>query len=131
MGRDCVFPGGELKPTGFKRCAGGSPRPARRTGWALWVPVIAVVASLVLLPARAALAWCRLAHRASDKLADSRLSPRTHAAIRELFEPGESLADASTWADEHSHDIPGSPDQTAATLSEPGPEMIAAIVGLA
>ena len=28
--------------------------------------------------------------------------------IRELLEPGESLADASTWADEHSRDIPGS-----------------------
>ena len=28
--------------------------------------------------------------------------------IRELLEPGESLADASTWADEHSREIPGS-----------------------
>ncbi len=28
--------------------------------------------------------------------------------IRDLLEPGESLADASTWADEHSRDIPGS-----------------------
>ena len=28
--------------------------------------------------------------------------------IRELLEPGESLADASTWADEHNREIPGS-----------------------
>ena len=63
---------------------------------------------LSALRARPAHAWGRLAHRASAKLADSRLSPRTRAIIRELLEPGESLADASTWADEHSREIPGS-----------------------
>ncbi len=30
------------------------------------------------------------------------------AAIRDLLEPGESLADASTWADEYSREVPGS-----------------------
>ena len=49
-----------------------------------------------------------MAHRASAKLAESRLSPRTCASIRELLEPGELLADASTWADDHSREIPGS-----------------------
>jgi hypothetical protein len=63
---------------------------------------------LLFIPARAALAWGRLAHRASAKLADARLSPRTRAMIRDLLEPGESLADASTWADEHSREISGS-----------------------
>jgi hypothetical protein len=29
-------------------------------------------------------------------------------AVDDLLEPGESLADAATWADEHSRDIPGS-----------------------
>jgi hypothetical protein len=63
---------------------------------------------LVLAPAHAALAWGRMGHRASAKLADSRLSPRARAIIRELLEPGESLADASTWADEHNREIRGS-----------------------
>src|SRR5262249_25316814 len=47
-------------------------------------------------------------HRASASLAESRLSPHAKAVIRGLLEPGESLADASTWADEHNRDIPGS-----------------------
>jgi nuclease S1 len=63
---------------------------------------------LVLAPAQVALAWGRMGHRASAKLADSRLSLRARAIIRELLEPGESLADAATWADEHSREIPGS-----------------------
>jgi S1/P1 Nuclease len=45
---------------------------------------------------------------ASAKLADSRLSTHTRAMIRQLLEPGESLADASTWADEHNREIRGS-----------------------
>jgi hypothetical protein len=57
---------------------------------------------------RPAFAWGRMAHRASAHLAYSRLSPRTQAIIRDLLEPGESLADASTWADENSREIPGS-----------------------
>ncbi len=63
---------------------------------------------LILAPAQVALAWGRMGHRASANLADSRLSPRTRAIIRDLLEPGESLADASTWADEHNRDIRGS-----------------------
>ena len=49
-----------------------------------------------------------MAHRASTRLAETRLSPRARAIIRDLLEPGESLADASTWADENSQSIPGS-----------------------
>ena len=69
---------------------------------------LAAVLVLILIPARPVFAWGRMAHRASAKLADSRLSPRTRAIIRELLEPGESLADASTWADEHNREIRGS-----------------------
>jgi hypothetical protein len=57
---------------------------------------------------RSAFAWGRLAHRASAKLTEAQLSPTARAAIRDLLEPGESLADASTWADENSREIPGS-----------------------
>ena len=52
--------------------------------------------------------WGRFGHRASAKLAESYLSPAARAAIRDILEEGETLADASTWADEHSRDIPGS-----------------------
>jgi hypothetical protein len=64
--------------------------------------------ALLIVPARPALAWGRMAHRAATRLAESRLSPRARAAIGELLDEGESLADASTWADENSRSIPGS-----------------------
>jgi nuclease S1 len=108
MGRRWVHSCGRSKPTSFVRCARSSPRETRRAGRALCLWGAALAAVLLFIPTRAALAWGRLAHRASAKLADSRLSSRTRAMIRELLEPGESLADASTWADEHSRDIPGS-----------------------
>jgi hypothetical protein len=41
-----------------------------------------------------------LGHRVSSRLAEKNLTPQAKAAIAELLEPGESLADASTWADE-------------------------------
>ena len=68
---------------------------------------LAIVAGLAG-SSRPAHAWGRLAHRASAQFAESRLSPHARATIRALLEPGESLADAATWADEHSRDIPGS-----------------------
>ncbi len=67
-----------------------------------------LAAALISSWARPALAWGRLGHRASAKLAFSRLSPEARVVIRELLEPGESLADASTWADENSREISGS-----------------------
>jgi hypothetical protein len=66
------------------------------------------VMTLAALQSREALAWGRMAHRAATRLAETRLTPQARAAIRELLEPGESLADASTWADENSRSIPGS-----------------------
>jgi hypothetical protein len=49
-----------------------------------------------------------MAHRAATRLAETRLTPRARAVIRDLLEEGESMADASTWADENSRAIPGS-----------------------
>jgi hypothetical protein len=70
---------------------------------------LAVGAGVIGLgPARSAWAWGPLGHRASAQLAESLLSRRAHAIIQELLEPGETLADAATWADEHSREIPGS-----------------------
>jgi len=59
-------------------------------------------------PARQALAWGRMAHRASTRLAETRLTPKARVLIRKLLEPGESLADASIWADENNRNVPGS-----------------------
>jgi hypothetical protein len=51
-------------------------------------------------------AWGPAGHRACAKLAEARLTPEARARVRELLEPGESLADASTWADEVRRDFP-------------------------
>ncbi len=44
--------------------------------------------------------WGRTGHRVSSMMAESRLTPAAAAAVRSLLEPGETLADTSTWADE-------------------------------
>ena len=81
-------------------------RPSRSRPHGLMVMLLA--AGLIAATPRPAGAWGRLGHRASARLAESRLSPRARAVIRDLLEPGESLADASTWADEHGRGIRGS-----------------------
>jgi hypothetical protein len=47
-----------------------------------------------------------MGHRVASRLAETRLSPAATAAVRDLLEPGESLADASTWADEYRREVP-------------------------
>jgi nuclease S1 len=44
--------------------------------------------------------WGRLGHRVAGKIAEGRLTPTAKAAVAALLEPGETLADVSTWADE-------------------------------
>jgi hypothetical protein len=56
--------------------------------------------------ARPAFAWGRLGHRVVSRLAERHLTPQAKVAIAELLEPGESLADASLWADEHRGRLP-------------------------
>jgi nuclease S1 len=51
-------------------------------------------------------AWGRLGHRVISRLAEKQLSAGASAAIAELLEPGESLADASLWADENRRKLP-------------------------
>jgi nuclease S1 len=51
-------------------------------------------------------AWGRLGHRIISRLAEKRLTPRAKVAIAKLLDPGESLADASTWADENRRRLP-------------------------
>lgn len=54
----------------------------------------------LMLTPTSAQAWGRIGHRVSARLAEQRLTPQALAAVRALLEPGESLADASLWADE-------------------------------
>jgi nuclease S1 len=54
-------------------------------------------------PARA---WGRLGHRVISRIAEKELTPKAKVAIAELLDPGESLADASTWADENRGRLP-------------------------
>jgi hypothetical protein len=77
----------------------------------VWLRVsLAVVVALsgMLAGHRPALAWGHLEHRASALLAEARLTPAARAVVLELLEPGESLAEASTWADEVRRARPGS-----------------------
>jgi nuclease S1 len=101
-----VHPAAEPRILGRFR---STDRPAASAEvWVLCILPAVAAAFLLLSLARPARAWGPRGHRASAKLAESRLSPRARAIIRDLLEPGESLADASTWADENSRDIPGS-----------------------
>ena len=70
--------------------------------------IVLFTLSSLMISGRSVQAWGRYGHRAAGKLAESRLSPAALKAVRELLEPGESLADASTWADEVRRDFPRS-----------------------
>ncbi len=61
-----------------------------------------LIASALLLATTTTLAraWGRVAHRVAGKIAEARLTPAAKAAVAALLEPGETLADVSTWADE-------------------------------
>jgi hypothetical protein len=51
-------------------------------------------------------AWGRLGHRVAARMAEDRLTPKAHAAVRSLL-AGMSFAEASTWADEQ-QEVPDS-----------------------
>jgi nuclease S1 len=59
-----------------------------------------VLALTVLAPARSAFAWGKLGHRIVAIVASERLSPSSKVEVESILD-GESLADASTWADEN------------------------------
>ena len=51
-------------------------------------------------------AWGRVGHWIIAQLAERHLSDQARAEINALLEPGESLADCSTWADERRGEMP-------------------------
>jgi nuclease S1 len=79
-------------------------RSTRRTGRS-WL-MLAVYLLVMLGTTTPTWAWGRLGHRVIARLAEKQLTPSAKAAVVELLMPGESLADASTWADEHRRELP-------------------------
>ncbi len=72
-----------------------------------WRSVVATIAILMALQtATPVWAWGRLGHRVISRIAEKYLSPKAKEAIKALLDEGESLADASTWADEHRRELP-------------------------
>jgi hypothetical protein len=62
---------------------------------------LCVAVCLCLINLRPAAAWGPLGHRVAGLYAEQLLEPRARAEMRRILEPGETLADASTWADEN------------------------------
>jgi nuclease S1 len=68
--------------------------------------ITALAMLIALQSATPAWAWGRLGHRVISRIAEKNLIPKAKAAIAALLEPGESLADASLWADENRRKLP-------------------------
>jgi len=62
------------------------------------VPWYAIALAVALAPLDARLLWYDLGHRIVARIAEQRLTPQTKAAVRDIL-GGQSLADASVWAD--------------------------------
>jgi hypothetical protein len=77
-------------------------------GWSLGRSVLVTILALFVLSQRSppAWAWGRLGHRVTSRFAEKNLNPKAKAAIKALLEEGESIADASTWADENRGRLP-------------------------
>ncbi len=78
-----------------------SPRSAGRS-----LLGVSLVLLLVLKTSPPVLAWGPLGHRVIGKLAERKLNPKAKAAVAALLEEAETMADASTWADEHLGELP-------------------------
>jgi cell division protein FtsB len=67
------------------------------------VTLALLIASQIATPAWA---WGRLGHRVISRIAEKNLNPNAKAAIAALLDEGESIADASTCADENQRRLP-------------------------
>src|SRR5262245_28954187 len=68
-----------------------------------------IVAFVILVTLRSpspAVAWGRVGHRVISRLAEQSLTDKAKAGIGALLAERETLADASTWADEHRRELP-------------------------
>ena len=77
--------------------------------WGARMGTVAVFLALAVVgPVTSAMAWGRQGHRACALYAESLLTREAKLIIHDLLEPGETLADAATWADENGREIRGS-----------------------
>ncbi len=63
--------------------------------------VVGIVLLLFVPNATSAMAWGRLGCRVISPLAKKHMTEEARDALAELLEPNETIADASTWADEY------------------------------
>jgi hypothetical protein len=63
--------------------------------------IVCLAALVALQTSTPAWAWGPLGHRVISRLAEKHMTPAAKVGVAALLEPGESLADASLWADEH------------------------------
>ena len=68
--------------------------------------VVVLALLFVLETTRPAWAWGPLGHRVIARLAERNLNPKAKKAVAALLDEGESIADSSTWADEHLSELP-------------------------
>jgi nuclease S1 len=78
------------------------PSRTPRRSWS----VIALALLIALQAATPPWAWGRLGHRVISRIAKQHMTEKARDALAELLEPGETIADASTWADEHRRQLP-------------------------
>jgi hypothetical protein len=70
--------------------------------------VFAAVGGLLAQTSTPALAWGMRGHHVVARIAEKLLTDKARAGVRELLDPGEDMAAASTYADEHKREIRGS-----------------------
>jgi hypothetical protein len=78
--------------------------PARTPRRSWFTFAVALLATLVTTTP--AWAWGRLGHRVISRLAEKHMTPQAKAGVAALLERGESLADASLWADQNRGRLP-------------------------
>jgi len=83
------------------------PTPSRRLAITC-ASTLVVFGMLAAWGPASAWAWGRLGHRVAGRIAEDRLTPNAKKAVQDLLDPGQSLADVSTWADEVRRDRPES-----------------------
>src|SRR4051812_34304028 len=72
-------------------------------------PVVLALALAALASPTRCHAWGPRAHRIATRIAQERLTPAARAAVRDLLNQGDTLADIADWADGPGHDVvPGS-----------------------
>ncbi len=71
-------------------------RTPRRSWFVIFLTLLTT-----LQTATPAWAWGRLGHRVISRLAKKHMTEKARDALAELLDPSETIADASTWADEY------------------------------